>query len=251
VSITLPRLALALSTLALLIAGLASMPATSGARGDNSAQRARGDRNRDRIPDRWERRHRLNLRVNQARRDQDRDGLRNRDEFLAGTSPRDSDSDDDGIRDGHEGAGRIISFVDGVLTIEPFGTADAVRGRVDARTELTCDDDGPAVPRATSSSSDDERGDDSDRSSGDGEDGSGHDAADRSGQGDDRDGHDDGDRHDGDGRHGDEDDDHGPSCSVSAADVVPGAIVHEAKLEVRSGGAFWDEIELIRPRAAT
>ena len=59
-----------------------------------------GDRNHDRIPDRWEKRHHLSLHVNQARRDQDRDGLNNRDEFKAGTDPRDRDSDDDGVKDG-------------------------------------------------------------------------------------------------------------------------------------------------------
>ena len=51
------------------------------------------DRNHDGIPDRWEKRHRLSLRDNQARRDQDRDRLRNRAEFLAGTNPRNADSD--------------------------------------------------------------------------------------------------------------------------------------------------------------
>ena len=36
------------------------------------------DRNHDRIPDRWERNHGLSLKVNQAKRDQDRDLLNNR-----------------------------------------------------------------------------------------------------------------------------------------------------------------------------
>src|SRR4051812_29888219 len=44
------------------------------------------DRNHDRIPDRWEKRHHLSLHHNQARRDQDRDGLKNRAEFRAGTN---------------------------------------------------------------------------------------------------------------------------------------------------------------------
>ncbi len=68
------------------------------------------DRNHDGIPDRWEKRHRLSTRVNQARRDQDRDRLRNRAEFLAGTNPRNADSDGDGIPDGEENAGTIASF---------------------------------------------------------------------------------------------------------------------------------------------
>lgn len=60
------------------------------------------DTNHDRIPDRWEKRHKLSLKVNQARKDQDRDGLRNLGEFRSHTSPRDNDSDDDGVEDGEE-----------------------------------------------------------------------------------------------------------------------------------------------------
>src|SRR3954471_14626443 len=75
------------------------------------------DRNRDRIPDRWERAHHLSLHVNQSRRDQDHDGLNNRGEYRAGMNPRDRDSDDDGVRDGRENAGSVTSFAGGVLTI--------------------------------------------------------------------------------------------------------------------------------------
>jgi hypothetical protein len=62
------------------------------------------DRNHDRIPDRWERAHHLSLRVNQARRDQDRDGLVSRSEYLDHTNPRRRDSDRDGTPDGREDA---------------------------------------------------------------------------------------------------------------------------------------------------
>jgi multidrug efflux pump subunit AcrB len=55
------------------------------------------DRNGDRIPDRWEKRHHLSLKVNQAKRDQDGDGLDNRGEWKAKLDPRDDDTDDDGI----------------------------------------------------------------------------------------------------------------------------------------------------------
>jgi hypothetical protein len=61
-----------------------------------------GDANRDRIPDRWEKRHGLSLRVNQAPRDQDQDGLRNLREFREGTDPRNADSDADGESDREE-----------------------------------------------------------------------------------------------------------------------------------------------------
>lgn len=61
-----------------------------------------GDGNGDRIPDRWEKRHHLSLRVNQAPRDQDADGLRNLREYREGTDPRDADSDEDGSTDADE-----------------------------------------------------------------------------------------------------------------------------------------------------
>src|SRR6188768_1328100 len=67
--------------------------------------------------DRWERSHHLSLRVNQARRDQDHDGLDNRGEYRAGFNPHDRDSDDDGIADGRESARTVSSFANGVLTI--------------------------------------------------------------------------------------------------------------------------------------
>jgi hypothetical protein len=62
------------------------------------------DINHDRIPDRWERAYHLSLKVDQAKRDQDHDGLKNRAEFLDHTSPRSTDSDHDGVPDGHEDA---------------------------------------------------------------------------------------------------------------------------------------------------
>src|SRR3954463_8613935 len=79
------------------------------------------DRNRDRIPDRWERAHHLSLHVNQARRDQDRDGLNNRGEFRAHLNPRDADTDGDGTDDGDENAGTVTSFTGGVLTVALAG----------------------------------------------------------------------------------------------------------------------------------
>ena len=60
------------------------------------------DANGDDLPDRWERQHQLPLNVDQARKNQDKDGLRNRGEFRRGTDPRDSDSDDDGVPDGDD-----------------------------------------------------------------------------------------------------------------------------------------------------
>jgi hypothetical protein len=84
---TLAAVAAALAALLLAIPGLASAPR---------------DANSDNLPDRWEKRHDLSLKVNQARRNQDRDGLRNRGEYRRGTDPRDADTDDDGIADGED-----------------------------------------------------------------------------------------------------------------------------------------------------
>src|SRR3954452_18978190 len=78
------------------------------------------DRNHDRIPDRWEKRHHLSLQATQAGHDQAGDHLRNRAEFMAGDNPRDADTDNDGIEDGEENAGKIASFdpETGKLTID-------------------------------------------------------------------------------------------------------------------------------------
>ena len=101
--------------------------------------RSHGDRNGDRIPDRWERAHHLSLKVNQAKRDQDHDGLRNKAEFMAGDNPRDADTDNDGVEDGQEKAGQVVSFTGGVLIVHLFN-GDDVKGTVDADTEIECDD---------------------------------------------------------------------------------------------------------------
>ena len=58
------------------------------------------DANNDKIPDRWEKRYDLSLNVNQAKRDQDQDGLKNRGEYREGTNPREDDTDADGSADG-------------------------------------------------------------------------------------------------------------------------------------------------------
>ena len=100
------------------------------------------DRNHDRIPDGWEKRHNLSLKVKQTKRDQDRDGLRNRGEFRAGTNPRDADSDNDGTEDGDENAGTISSYSDGVLTISLFAGGE-VSGEVTEDTRIVCP---PAAP---------------------------------------------------------------------------------------------------------
>jgi hypothetical protein len=201
----------------------------------SSAAAKSRDRNHDRLPDRWERAHHLSLKVKQAKRDQDRDGLNNRGEYRAKTNPRDSDSDDDGIKDGKENAGTIKSFEGGVLTISLAGGGE-LSGTVDDQTDIECHTAGDL--KAHSSSSGDDDGPNHDAGDDEGDDGPSHDQGDD--QGDDND--DQGDREDGDdvNEHGDDDND---QCSADA--LKAGAKVHEAELKATSTGEHWEELELI------
>ncbi|HSS40963.1 MAG TPA: hypothetical protein VLK37_00265 [Solirubrobacterales bacterium] len=204
------------------------------------------DRNHDRIPDRWEKRHKLSLTVNQARHDQDGDHLRNRGEFLAGDNPRDADSDDDGVTDGSEQAGTIASFdaTTGRLTINLFG-GDTISGLVTGDTEIKCDDDSSSasVSSEGSGSGESEPGDDH---------GEGEEAGDDNGDhgeepGDDNGGDQGGDNsgpgseNSGPGHEGD--DDQGDRLCTTA-ELVPGAVVEEAELKLENGQATFHEVEL-------
>jgi hypothetical protein len=133
-----------------------------------AAQAAGADHNHDRIPDRWERAHHLSLRVDQSRRDQDHDGLRNRSEYRDHTDPHRRDSDRDGVPDGREDADHdgitnvteqehpaaggggdgggvvhsepiatVVSFAGGVLDVRQADGTDAV-ATVDGATHLLC-----------------------------------------------------------------------------------------------------------------
>jgi hypothetical protein len=173
----------ALAALVAAVAAIAvvALPATASAR----------DRNHDRIPDRWEKRFHLSLKVNQAHRDQDRDGLNNRQEFKGGTNPRKADTDEDGVPDDEEISGTIASFDGTTLTID-LATGGTVSGMVTDATAITCE---------TADTGDDDSGDGS--GGGDGK------VA----------------RHDG----GDAGDDGEATCTT--ADLVPGAAVDEAELD--------------------
>lgn len=186
-----------------------------------------GDRNHDGIPDRWEKRHRLSTRVNQARRDQDRDHLRNRAEFLAGTNPRNADSDGDGIPDGEEYAGKIASFdtETGRLTIGLFG-GDTVSGLVTEETEIECD--GPNQGASASDSPNDGEGSDDEQQ--------GEEPGDDEG-GQEESGDDEGDQEE----PGDEE---GQGSNCTTADLEVGAVVHEAELQVEDGSAVFEKVEL-------
>lgn len=207
-----------------------------------SASAASRDVNHDGLPDRWERKHKLSLKFDQARNDQDRDGVANECEYAAHTNPKrrdsdrdgrrdgaedsdhdglanadesdshsdcgDRDSDDDGVRDDDEMSGQVVAYdpATGSLTIELF-TGETVTGVLSPTAEIECeseDDDHASAPTTAASVSRDGGGED-----------------------------DDGDRPDDDspggsagGHH--EPDDESSHCATAA--IVAGAVVKEAKL---------------------
>jgi hypothetical protein len=177
------------------------------------------DRNHDRIPDKWEKRHHLSLKHKQGRRDQDHDGLKNRGEFRAHLNPRDADTDDDGVDDGDEHPGEVKSFEDGVLTIS-LANGGTLSAAVTDDTEIECDDD--AADDHGHHHGDD--GDDDHHGDGGGDD----DAQAAHDPGDD-----------------DEDEDENEDCGTDA--LVAGTKVLEAELKVSSGEAVWEEVELLSP----
>ena len=224
-----PRLGMTWFALALGALALLAMPSLAAAK----------DRNHDRIPDRWEKRHKLSLKVKQTRRDQDGDHLRNRAEFLAGDDPRDSDSDDDGVLDGAEQAGTIASFDSetGRLVIDLFGT-DTIAGLVDDETEIKCEDhSGTASASSEGSGEEAEPGDDN---GGEGEEEAGDD---NGGQGEEPGDDNSGPGSDNSGPGSEGDDDHGDRLCTTA-ELVPGAVVEEAELRVENGQAVFHEVEL-------
>ncbi len=200
------------------------------------------DGNHDRIPDRWETRHHLSLSVNQAGRDQDRDHLRNRAEFLADDNPRDRDSDDDGVMDGDENAGTIASFdaTTGKLTITLFG-GDSISGLVTDRTRIKCEDEHSPDVTTRARHGEEEPGDDR---GGHGEE-PGDDHGDRGEEPGNDNGGDNsgpGSSHSGSGPSGHDDNGVGANCTTS--DLIVGATVEEAELELEHGVASFDEVEL-------
>lgn len=195
------------------------------------------DRNHDRIPDRWEKRHKLSLNVNQTGRDQDRDKLRNRAEFMAGDNPRSADSDGDGVPDGEENAGTIQSFdpSTGKLTIALFG-GETLSGLVTEGTEIECDNEGSASASDSSGSSEEEAGDDKgDEGEEPGDDDAGDEAGEDSGDGS-------GPGSPNSGPGGDGEDGGGANCT--AADLTEGATVKEAEVKLENGAATFEKIEL-------
>ena len=101
------------------------------------------DRNRDQIPDRWERHFNLSLKVDQSGRDQDRDGLDNMCEFEHGDNPRDADTDDDGAEDREE-AGDLQCENENENENEAGEVHDGHRGPGGGETEAPDDNSGPS-----------------------------------------------------------------------------------------------------------
>ena len=198
-----------------------ALPGTASAR----------DRNHDRIPDKWERHHHLSLRKNQASRDQDRDKLKNRQEFKARTDPRDADTDGDGVPDGEENAGKIASFDGTTLTIDLFN-GSSISGTVTQSTEIQCEAQGDNNDTGDDNGGDDnnDTGDDNGGSGG-GDDSSASSAMTTSDDS-------------GDDNGGDTGDDNG-GAQCTTADLNPGTIVQEADLNLSNGQATFEEIELV------
>lgn len=217
--------ALALGALALL-----AMPSLAAAK----------DRNHDHIPDKWEKKHHLSLKVNQARKDQDRDHLANRAEFLAGDNPRDKDTNNDGVMDGEENAGTIASFdtETGELVINLFG-GETIAGMVTEATEIKCEDSSGASVSSDGSGGEGEPGEET----GEGEEEPGDDRGGEtveSGEGEP------GDDSSGTGEEEPADDSSGDegAGNCTSADLVPGAVVQQAELQIENGQATFEEVEL-------
>jgi hypothetical protein len=186
------------------------------------APAAARDRNDDHIPDRWEKRHDLSLKVDQSSRDQDTDELRNLGEYRGGTDPRDADSDGDGIPDGAENAGVVDSFTPGAeegagtLVID-LDSGGSLTGEVTADTRILCSGDPaeegePAASQRSNGAASPEGGPQPPGESPDG-------------------------------------DGHGHGCSNAAAEcttaeLVPGAVVLFATIEETESGVAFQKIVL-------
>src|SRR3954453_15235325 len=210
------------------------------------------DRNHDQIPDKWEKKFNLSLKVDQANKDQDRDKVDNLNEFQEKTDPRDKDTDNDGVKDGredadHDGlnnanedasanlpddqdtdndgtedgaevAGTISSFEDPVLTIALLD-GGSVTGNVTADTRIECktedeqENENEVENEDRATASDDGGSDDSEGS---------------------------GDDNEGPGSENEGPGDGGSVCTT--ADLTAGTMVHEAELE----GSSFPKIDLIK-----
>ena len=254
------KLALCLTSLLALI--VLALPSAAAA----------ADRDRDGLPDRWEKKHKLSLKKNSANGDLDRDRVDNRNEYREGTKPRDKDSDDDGKRDGSEDADRdglsnggedatgndpkdrdtdddgvidgrehagvVTSFEDGVLTLD-LPRRGVLSGYVTDYTDLLCSTEHELEKQHSK-----RRGGKGEKAS------ASNDEGESESEGSDPDPYPSEDELEGDyegdelGEREDGDKPHKPKCSLD--DVKPGARVHEAKLKLTSDGLVFKHIQLVR-----
>jgi hypothetical protein len=203
------------------LASLAALAAPSQAK----------DRNGDRIPDRWERSHHLTLKVNQARKDQDHDGLKNRAEFRSQTDPRDADSDNDGVKDGKEDAGTIAKISGDMVTVNLFH-GSSITAKVTPQTDIECDtggdDNGDGSGDEGEGDNNGNHGDNNERSLR-------HDSGGEESNGSNNDDN-------GDNNNGDHESDN-QACPVGA--FKEGATVQEADIKLSNGDAVFEKIELV------
>ncbi len=231
----------------------------AAAKAKQRAARA-ADRNRDGLPDKWEKRYKLSLKVNQAQRDQDADGVVNRSEYTGGTNPRKADSDNDGVDDGSEDLGRVLSFdaTTSVLKITD-ASGDTLSAKVGEWTSIECVTDAVTSPIVGPPSASSARRGEGPRGGSGGN--SGPNRGGQDGDGDDYDDHpDDGDDYDDHPGDGDDYEDHPDGEDPSGDDgeyvdcgtevLVAGAVVHEAALRLSATGKQWLKIEIVLPAEA-
>jgi hypothetical protein len=177
----------------------------------NAADAARGDRDGDGMPNRWEARHGLDPDRADAGRDRDRDGLSNLGEYRHGGDPADEDTDRDGDDDGDEIHGHHRTHID-----DRDSDDDGIRdGDEDADHDGTDNEDEDDAGESCASDDDDR---DADHVSDEDENDYGYRAGDDDS---DDDGITDGEEdHDGDGVSDEDDDDSvGDSCAHSGEDT--------------------------------
>jgi hypothetical protein len=116
-------------------------------------------------------------------------------------------------------AATVVSFTNGVLTIRA-NDGNTASGQVTNGTELDCVGAEPAEMRNHDHGGGDNRGGDN-------------------GQGDDDRGDD----------QGQGDDEAAQMCTT--ADLVPGAMVQDARLSISGAGAVWDKVELVTPSTSS